>query len=94
MPDREKFSAQMEEQLQLMREKLDAAKEKAVVSGKNIREYYKEEVEKMEEKYEEFRYKLTLLRNSSGPAWTELRQGFENAFQEFKEAFNKAKEKF
>lgn len=94
MLDREQISAQMEEQLKKIREQLDVAKEKAVSSGKTLLEYSKGEVGKLEAKYEEARYQLTLLRNSSDSAWVDLRQGFENAYRELKEALNKAKEKF
>ena len=98
MPDKEKFGVDMEEKLKAVREKLDAAKAQAEVKGKDTLERSKEGLknglEMLEAKYEQARYQLTLLSNSSGSAWTELRQGFENAYRELKDALSKAKDKF
>jgi len=84
----------MEEKLKSMRETLDFAKEKAVSSGKSVLEHYNDEVQRMETKYEEARYQLKLLRNSSDSAWEDLRKGFERAYNELKEALSKAKGNF
>ncbi|MBF0482875.1 MAG: hypothetical protein HQK81_04515 [Desulfovibrionaceae bacterium] len=94
MIDREKFIAQMEEGLKRVKEKLDAAKESAAAKGKTILEQGGERLKKLEAKYEETRYKLTLLRNGGDSAWTELKLGFENAYAELKDALGKAKDKF
>lgn len=94
MPDREKFSAQMEEQLKHIRERLDAAKGTAEIRGNTALEHYEEGLEKLEAKYDLARYKLTLLRKGSGSAWKDLRLGFENAYHDLKEALGKAKGKF
>ena len=94
MAEREKFGAQMEEQLKHIRERLDAAKGKAEHKGQNALEHYEEGLEKLESKYDLARYKLTLLRKSSGDAWKDLRHGFESAYHDLKDALGKAKGKF
>jgi archaellum component FlaC len=94
MPEHEKFTTQMEEQLKHFKEKIDATKAKAETKGQEFIQGYEKDLEKLESKYELARYKLTLLRKGGKSAWEELRTGFEHAFHDLKDAVTKAKEKF
>lgn len=94
MPEHEKFTKQMDEQLKHFKEKIDATKAKAENRGQEFIKGYEQDLEKLESKYELARYKLTLLRKGGKSAWSELKSGFENAFHDLKEAVGKAKEKF
>jgi len=94
MPEREKFSAQMEEQLRHLREKIDAAKARAENRGQESISKFEEKLGKLESKYDLARYKLSLLRKGSQSAWGELKEGFDNAFHDLLDAVNKAKDKF
>ncbi|GFK92415.1 hypothetical protein NNJEOMEG_00240 [Fundidesulfovibrio magnetotacticus] len=94
MPEREKFGVQMEEQLERLREKIDKVKTKAEARGEGSIGKFEEKLSRLESKYDLARYKLTLLRKGGGSAWGELKEGFENAFHELKDALSKAKGKF
>lgn len=94
MAEREKFSAQAEEQLKLLRERLDSAKTKAEAKGSVYLRHFEEDLVRIESKYDLARYKLKLLRSGSGGAFHELRDGFEKAYHDLKEALGKALDKF
>ena len=88
-----KFGEQLDDQLQQLREKIDATKAKAEAKGREFMGKYESDLEKLESLYELARYKLTLLRKGGKSALQELREGAEKAYQELKEAVGKAKEK-
>lgn len=58
------------------------------------KETYRDQLGKLHSAYEESRYKLTLLQNATGDAWSELRHGFEQALQDLRQAFTKARARF
>lgn len=92
--DREQFGVSMEEQLSQWREKVDQAEQQAQDKGPEFAEKLRPEFEAVTQRYEEARYKLTLLRMSGQEAWEELRNGFERAFDEFKASLDKALSRF
>jgi ribosomal protein S21 len=94
MPEREKFSARMDDQLKHLKERIEKSKSMAENRGGEFFEKYEEDLTKLESKYDLARYKLSLLRTSSASAWHELRDGFEKALNELKAALTKAKDKF
>jgi DNA-binding protein HU-beta len=94
MPDREKFGAQMEEQLSHLKAKIDNTKAKAESKGQAFLNKYENDLTKLESKYDLARYKLSLLRKGSQSAWHELKDGIENAMHDLKDALGKAKDKF
>jgi hypothetical protein len=94
MPDREKFRAQMEEQLGHFKTKIDKTKAKAESRGQDFINKYENELTKLESKYDLARYKLSLLRKGGQSAWHELKDGLEKAMHELKDAMGKAKDKF
>lgn len=94
MPEREKFGAQMEEKLKHLKEKIDSSKAKAEARGQDYISKYEKDLEKLESKYDLARYKLKLLRTGGKSAWGELKEGFEKAYHDLKDAMGKAKDKF
>jgi len=94
MPDREKFSVHMDEQLRKIKASIDGAKAKAEAKGQDFIQHYEQDLTKLESKYDLARYKLSLLRKGSQSAWTEMREGFERAYHDLKEAMGKALDKF
>ena len=85
---------QLESQLKDWKGKIDSLKQKAEQKGGGYIEHYAEELEKLSQKYDMARYKLTLLKKGGSGALGDLREGFENAFEELKKAVNKARGKF
>jgi hypothetical protein len=94
MAEHEKFGAQMDEKLKLLKEKIDTSKAKAEARGQEYINKYEKDLEKLESKYDLARYKLKLLRTGGKSAWGDLREGFEKAYNDLKDAVNKAKDKF
>lgn len=94
MPDREKFAAQMDEQLRNLKAKIDATKSKAEARGQEFIGKYEQDLERLESKYDLARYKLSLLRKGGKDALNELREGVEKAFHDLKDAVGRAKDRF
>lgn len=94
MDDKEKFGVSMEEQLSEWKDKIDQGRKEAKKKGPDYFERYAGDLEKLSEKYDAARYKLTLFRKGGGEALGELKEGFERAFSELKSAVNKAWDKF
>lgn len=94
MPEHEKFGTQMEEQLKNVKARIDGFKNKAEARGQGFIKNYEEDLTKLESKYDLARYKLSLLRKGGQSAWGELKEGFENALRDLKDAVGKAKDKF
>lgn len=92
--DREKFGVSMEKQLRDWQKKLEDSKAQAETKGSEFLARYNAEAEKISALYEDVRYRLKLLRMSSGDAWLEMRSGIEKAFGELKNAVGSALEKF
>jgi hypothetical protein len=94
MPEREKFSLQMDEQLKHVKSRIDDAKAKAEARGQDFLQHYEQDLARLESKYDLTRYKLSLLRKGGQSAWVELREGCERAFHDLKEALSRALDKF
>jgi hypothetical protein len=94
MPEREKFSAQMDEQLKHVKSRIDGAKARAEARGQDFLKNYEQDLAKLESKYDLARYKLSLLRKGGQSAWIELREGCERAYHDLKEAMGRAMDKF
>ncbi|MES9995152.1 hypothetical protein [Desulfovibrio aminophilus] len=92
--DKEKFGVNLEQQLKDWQSKLDESKSRAEQKGADFLARYNAETEKLASLYEDVRYRLKLLRMSSGEAWTEMRAGIEKAANELKKAVNGALDKF
>ncbi|HMM37689.1 MAG TPA: hypothetical protein PKB11_02925 [Desulfovibrio sp.] len=92
--DKEKFGVNLEQQLKDWQRKLDESKTRAEQKGADFLARYNAETEKLTSLYEDVRYRLKLLRMSSGEAWTEMRAGIEKAANELKKAVNGALDKF
>ncbi|QLA17013.1 hypothetical protein [Desulfolutivibrio sulfoxidireducens] len=94
MEGKEPFGTNLEEQLAKWKAKIDASKAEAEKKGPAFFDRYAADLEKMLGKYENARYKLTLLRKGGAEALHDLKEGFEGAFTELKTAVTKALDKF
>jgi DNA-binding protein HU-beta len=84
------FTRQMEERLQEIKTTIDGYLSKGERLSGDAKKVYQES---LKPKYEEARLKFRLLRASSGDVWEEMRDGFERAYAELREAFNRAKKR-
>ncbi len=94
MPEKERFGVSMEAQLKEWEMKVEQAKSKAEEKGPEFMEKMRPDFERIASRFDEARYKLTLLRMGGADAWDELRAGIENAFQDLKQGMEKALSKF
>lgn len=94
MTDKEQQQGTFDSQLSYIKERIDALRTAAQKKGPEVLDHYTGELERLLEKYETARYKLTLLRKGGGDALSELREGFESAFSDLKNAVTRAKDKF
>jgi DNA-binding protein HU-beta len=90
----EAYAESAQTRLDALRASLDEWGKRTEGLGAGARDYYNANIGRFRNSYEEARYKLTLLRGSSGRAWTELKQGIDGALKELRTAFQRAREKF
>lgn len=88
------YAAKMEAQVDKLKAQLDQLKAKAAEAHADVRADYHEQVEVLARKHEEASSKLHVLKQSSGEAWSELRDGMERAWSELSDAFGKAQSSF
>lgn len=86
----EKIDAQLKE----WTAKIDALKAKADKTKSYAQLKYKEQIENLRMKQEAARGKFQELKDSGGEAWEEIKVGLDNALEDLKGAFNRAKSKF
>lgn len=94
MDEKEQQSGGLDAQLAYIKDKIEALRSAARQKGPEVIDRYTGELERLLEKYETARYKLTLLRKGGGDALSELREGFESALSDLKSAVTRAKERF
>lgn len=92
--DKEQFGVTMEEELAKWKTRISESEAEAKKKGPDYFERYMGDLQKMLDKYETAKYKLTLFRKGSGGALHDLKEGVEKAFSELKTAVGKAKTKF
>ncbi len=92
--EHEKFGVSMEKELSKWKDHIKDAESEARKKGPDFFERYLGDLQKMLDKYETAKLKLTLFRKGSGDALLDLKKGVENAFAELKTAVLKAKNKF
>jgi len=84
----------VEPQLKDWGTKLEALKCEAAEKKDVLAEDYHNMVEEARERYEHARKEFHTIKEASGDSWKELSVGFEKAWTDFKEAFDRATEKF
>ncbi|WP_300155073.1 hypothetical protein [Solidesulfovibrio sp.] len=94
MDGKKPFGVDMEEVLAGYKAKIESARASAKEKGPDFFDRWEGELEHLLEKYDRARYKLTLLRKGGGDALSELREGFETALADLKEALARARGKF
>jgi len=94
MPDKEHSVFDVEEQLARLKARIEGFRDTAKEKGPEVLDRYTGELERLLDKYDAARYKLTLLRKGGEDALAELRDGFDQALTDLKAAVTKAKDKF
>ena len=94
MDGKDRFGGGWDAQLAFFKDKIESLRNAARQKGPEVVDRYTGELERLLEKYDAARYKLTLLRKGGGDALVELREGFEHALADLKAAVTKARDKF
>ena len=94
MADLEHYKAKLNAQLDEWKADLDKMRAKADSKSADARKEMNESIEALESKLAQGRSKLEELRGASTEAFESMRAGANNAWDNIKEAFDKAKSKF
>jgi len=93
MEEKKSYEVKLEEQLKQLASNIDKLAEKAGKTGGELRVKYNEHVEELKKNMSSANVKFTELKGTSGEAWSEMKTGFEKAFDALKEAFKNASSK-
>jgi DNA anti-recombination protein RmuC len=93
-PDQEAFQKEMKQHLDDLDKEMTHWREKLAKAGAQAKEEMGVQLKNLEKQREVVAEQLRELSKSSGPAWGEMKEGFRKAFDELKEAAQKAREKF
>lgn len=88
------YQEKIDVQLKEWTAKIDALKAKADKAKADAQVIYKEKVENLRAQQEAARGKFQELKDSGEDAWEEIKVGLDNALEDLKGAFNRAKSKF
>jgi len=94
MTDKEHGLFDLEEQLARLKARIETFRETAREKGPAVIDRYAGDLERLLDKYDAARYKLTLLRKGGGDALSELREGVDQALADLKQAVTRARDKF
>lgn len=94
MTNRDEYVAKLKEQLDRWNADMERWEGKAKSAQVEMKERYKRELDVLEAQRELARYNLRLLENASTSAWTDLRQGADEAWKRMKEATAEASKWF
>jgi uncharacterized coiled-coil DUF342 family protein len=94
MKSREEYIDRMSKQLKEWSAKIDELESQIGTAGAEMKSAYEERILAIKEKRDAMSRKLQELRNSSGDAWKTLAAGMDSAWDELKDAFKSAKDKF
>jgi hypothetical protein len=84
------YQQKMEAQLKEWKAKIDIAEARAEQVGADAKIKYAEQIETINEKYEQAQQKLAALQDSSKEAYQELRSGLDKAVQELSDSMAEA----
>jgi chromosome segregation ATPase len=84
------YQQKMEAQLKEWKAKIDIAEARAEQVGADAKIKYAEQIETINEKYEQAQQKLAALQDSSKEAYQEIRSGLDKAVQELSDSMAKA----
>jgi hypothetical protein len=84
------YQQKMEAQLKQWKAKIDIAEARAEQVSADAKIKYAEQLETIDEKYEQAQEKLAALQDASEDAYKEIRQGLDRAIQELSDSMSKA----
>lgn len=84
------YQQKMEAQLKQWKAKIDIAEARAEQVSADAKIKYVEQLETIDEKYEQAQEKLAALQDASEDAYKEIRQGLDRAIQELSDSMSKA----
>ena len=91
---REEYIDTMSKRLKEWSVKLDELAVQIGTAGADMKSAYEQRIRDIKAKRDILSQKLQELRSSSGDAWKTLTAGVDNAWDEFKDAFRSAADKF
>ncbi len=94
MKNREEYIDQMTAQLKEWSRKIDELELKARTAGADARITYEKRIQDMKSKQESVITRLQELKGAGNEAWESMTVGVETAWDELKQAFTEAKDKF
>ncbi len=94
MKSREEYIDMMSKQLKEWSAKIDELESRIGTAGGEMKSAYEQRILDIKDKRDAMARKLQELRSTSGEAWKTLTTGMDNAWDDFKEAFKSAVDKF
>ncbi len=94
MGKKEEYQAKIEAQLKEWAAKLEELKSKAAKAGAGAKDELNKQVETLKAKQDVAQKKLKEVREASGEAWKDVKQGLEKTVTDLKEAWGGALSRF
>jgi chromosome segregation ATPase len=94
MKSREEYIDKMSRQLKEWSAKIDELESRLDSVSADKKSEYKRRIRDIQEKREAMSRKLLEIRSASGDAWKTLTTGMDNAWDDFKDTFKSAMDKF
>ncbi len=91
---KEQVQKNMEKSLNSLKEEIAELKVKAANKVGEAKETSDEQIEALQARQKELSKKLTEFKNSSGKAWTEMKNGMSAAIKKLSESYDKAKKEY
>jgi hypothetical protein len=92
--EREAYQKEMHKHLDETNKEIARWREKLDQAGAQAKEGLREQLKNLEKQRDIAAERLRELDRASGPAWSEMKEGFRRAYDDLKEAARKAREKF
>ncbi|MCC5899399.1 MAG: hypothetical protein EA395_02995, partial [Phormidium sp. GEM2.Bin31] len=94
MEERKEYQGKMETQLQEWGAKIDELQAKAEQAGGDAKDDLNQRIDNLKSKRDDMQKHLADLKSASDDAWSSLKSGFQNAWDEFSRSVEEAKSKF
>jgi hypothetical protein len=88
------YQKRMEEELEDLDRRIERLKARAADAGEEARARLEKELAELEPKREAARKKLEQFQAASAEAWEDMKEGVGNAFDELKQAYQRASERY
>jgi multidrug resistance efflux pump len=94
MENREEYQGKMDAQLSEWGAEIDKLKARADKASADTRQGYYDEIEALRAKQASMQAKLQELKASSDDAWGDLKEGLDRSWNQVRDSFNKAADRF